>query len=170
LLGASLSPCCRSHPARETHRVSQLPMSLIAFTLVVAGSASGARHFRGHLCVRLRCGPVTRHHPVMMLSMGFRSLISLLPAIQLQGCWLLPWQDSHLLNTPAFPGRTTTHDRFRVTSLASNHSEWSGYCGIPHRAYRIALRTPTTCRASPCARLSRAPWWRVTATTTTTTP
>src|SRR5215467_16215403 len=29
----------------------------------VAGSASGALHFRGHLCVRLRYGPVTRSHP-----------------------------------------------------------------------------------------------------------
>src|SRR6516162_6980260 len=30
---------------------------------ILAGSASEAENFRGHLCVRLRCGPVTRRHP-----------------------------------------------------------------------------------------------------------
>jgi len=35
-----------------------------AFTLTVAGSASRASHFRGHLCVRFRYGLVTRHHPL----------------------------------------------------------------------------------------------------------
>src|SRR5262249_15326485 len=114
--------------------------------------------------------PVTRRHPVMTLSMGFRSLVSRLPAISLQECWLFPWQDCLLLNTPAFPGHTTTHDRFHVTSLASSHSEWSDYCGLPHLAYRIALRTPTTCPPSPCGRLSRPPWWGVTPTTTMGTP
>src|SRR5580700_6804326 len=29
----------------------------------VTGSAPGASHLRGHLCVRLRYGPVTRSHP-----------------------------------------------------------------------------------------------------------
>ena len=170
MLGASLSPCCRSHPAGERPRVSQPTLPLAAFTLVVAGSASGATHFRGHLCVRLRCGPVTRRHSVMTLSMGFRSLISLLPAISLQGGWLLPWQDCLLLNTPAFPGHTTTHDRFHVTSLASSHRECKCHYGYSSLAYRMALNTLTTCRASPCARLSRAPWWNVPSTTTTTTP
>jgi hypothetical protein len=32
--------------------------------LTVVGSASGAFDFRGHPCVRLRCGPVTRNHPL----------------------------------------------------------------------------------------------------------
>ncbi len=34
-----------------------------AFAFPVAGSASGAPHFRGHLGVRLRYGLETRHHP-----------------------------------------------------------------------------------------------------------
>ena len=39
----------------------------------VAGSASGATHFRGHLCVHLRYGPVTRSHLLWIaLSMGFK--------------------------------------------------------------------------------------------------
>jgi hypothetical protein len=63
LLSASLSPCCRYHPAGVEYRVSQPTTLDAAFTLTVAGSASGATHFRGHLCVRLRCGPVTCGHP-----------------------------------------------------------------------------------------------------------
>jgi hypothetical protein len=64
LLGVSLSPCCRSHPARVVRRVSQCATAHAACTFPVAGSASGAAHFRGHLCVRLRYSLATRHHPV----------------------------------------------------------------------------------------------------------
>jgi hypothetical protein len=42
----------------------------------------------------------------MALLMGFRHLVSLLPAILANGLWLLPMQDYLLLNTPAFSGRT----------------------------------------------------------------
>jgi len=39
----------------------------------VAGSASGAPHFRGHLCIHLRYGPVTRSLLLWIaLSMGFK--------------------------------------------------------------------------------------------------
>src|SRR6185369_674008 len=81
LRGVSWSPCCRFHPAGVEDHVCQRTILHAAFTLTVAGSASGAPHFRGHFCVRLRCGPVTRRHPAMTLSMGFRSSVSLLPAI-----------------------------------------------------------------------------------------
>jgi hypothetical protein len=63
LLGVSLSPCCRSHPARVVRRVSQCATAHAAFTFPVAGSASGAAHVRGHRCVRLRYRLETRHHP-----------------------------------------------------------------------------------------------------------
>jgi hypothetical protein len=63
LLGVSLSPCCRSHPAGVVRRVSQSATAHAAFAFPVAGSASGAAHFRGHLCVRLRYGLETRPHP-----------------------------------------------------------------------------------------------------------
>ncbi len=63
LLGVSLSPCCRSHPAGVDRRVSQTATTHAAFAFTVAGSASGALHFRGHLCVRLRYGLETRPHP-----------------------------------------------------------------------------------------------------------
>ena len=38
--------------------------------------------FRGHLCVHIRYGPMTRCHPMGGSSMGFRASVSLLPAIQ----------------------------------------------------------------------------------------
>lgn len=81
LLSVSLSPCCRSHPAGVVRRVSQAATAHAAFAFPVAGSASGVCHFRGHLCVRLRCGPVTRRPSARMMSMSFRSLVSLLPVI-----------------------------------------------------------------------------------------
>ena len=63
LLSVSLSPCCRSHPAGVVRRVSQSATAHAAFAFPVAGSASGAAHFRGHRCVRLRYSLETRHHP-----------------------------------------------------------------------------------------------------------
>jgi hypothetical protein len=63
LLGVSLCPCRRSHPARVVRRVSQGATAHAAFTFPVAGSASGAAHFRGHLCVRLRYSLEPRPHP-----------------------------------------------------------------------------------------------------------
>ena len=63
MLGVSLFPCRRSHPARVVRRVSQSATAHAAFTCTVAGSASGAAHFRGHRCVRLRYSLKTRHHP-----------------------------------------------------------------------------------------------------------
>ena len=64
MLGVSLCPCRRSHPARVVRRVSQCATAHAAFTFTVAGSASGAAHVRGHLCVRLRYGLATRPHPM----------------------------------------------------------------------------------------------------------
>ena len=63
MLSMSSSPCRRSHPAGVVRRVSQCATAHAAFTFTVAGSASGAAHFRGHLCVRLRYGLDTRPHP-----------------------------------------------------------------------------------------------------------
>ena len=63
MLRVSLFPCRRSHPARVVRRVSQCATVHAAFTFPVAGSASGAAHFRGHRCVRLRYSLETRHHP-----------------------------------------------------------------------------------------------------------
>jgi hypothetical protein len=74
LLEVSWSPCCRFHPAGVRLRASQPTRPHAAFVLPVADSASGATHFRGHFCVRLRYGPVTCRHPMMTLSDGLQVL------------------------------------------------------------------------------------------------
>src|SRR5215471_20187314 len=48
----------------------------------VAGSASGAIHFRGHICVHFRYGPMAHVIPRMIWSIGFKDSISFLLAIQ----------------------------------------------------------------------------------------
>jgi hypothetical protein len=53
----SLSPRRSSSPLQP---VCGVPCCLHP---TVAGSASRASHFRGHLCVHLRYGPLTRSHP-----------------------------------------------------------------------------------------------------------
>ena len=63
MLGLSLLPCCRYHPAgmiQPYHPVFVCPSCLRP---PVAGSASGSSHFRGHLCVHSRYGLVIRSHP-----------------------------------------------------------------------------------------------------------
>jgi hypothetical protein len=65
---SSCSACPCSHavaptPPEWVSRVSQSTTPHAAFAFTVAGSASGAPYFRGHLCVRLRYGLETRPHP-----------------------------------------------------------------------------------------------------------
>src|ERR1700693_627708 len=63
LLGMSLPPCCRFHPAEiEMPRRSDFGTPC-CLRPSVAGSALGATHFRGHLRVYFRYGPVTRNLP-----------------------------------------------------------------------------------------------------------
>jgi len=59
LLSASWSPCCRSHPPSGPSRQPACDGSY-GLRPSVAGSASGASHCRGYLCVHFRYGPVTR--------------------------------------------------------------------------------------------------------------
>jgi len=86
----------------------------------VAGSASGASHCRGHLCVHLRYGPVTRSPSRRWLGRwapGPR-FPSTLPS-KLRGVWLLPRRDCLPLNAPAFAGRTTVRAVCPHTALRS---------------------------------------------------
>ena len=63
LLSMSLSPCCRFHPAEvEQPRRSDFGCPC-CLRPTVAGSALGATHFRGHIRVHCRYGPVTRDLP-----------------------------------------------------------------------------------------------------------
>jgi len=70
---------------------------------------------------------------------------------------------------PTAPLRTA-RDSFDVKQLASGQTDGQLQYGYSHLAYRVATVHPTTCRASPCERLSRSPWCDVTRTTTITTP
>ena len=62
LLSVSLPSCCRSHPARVARRYSQFATIHAAFTLQLRARPP-EKHFRGHLCVHFRYGPMARHHP-----------------------------------------------------------------------------------------------------------
>jgi hypothetical protein len=52
----------------------------------------------------------------MAWSMGFSVSVSLHPAIQVTGLWLLPWRDCLPLNASAFSGRTV-HDQLELGGL-----------------------------------------------------
>src|SRR6266566_6228364 len=63
LLGMSLSPCCRFHPAEVMVPCRSDFGTPCCLHPSVAGSALGAIHFRGHIHVHCRYGPVTRDLP-----------------------------------------------------------------------------------------------------------
>ena len=63
LLGMSLSPCCRFHPAEVMVPCRSDFGTPCCLHPTVAGSALGATHFRGHIHVNCRYGPVTRNLP-----------------------------------------------------------------------------------------------------------
>jgi hypothetical protein len=85
LLGMSLSPCCRFHPAEVVVPCRSDFGTPCCLRPTVAGSALGATHFRGHIRVHCRYGPVTRDLPKGDLSIGFRILVSRHPAIRTTG-------------------------------------------------------------------------------------
>ena len=63
MLGLSLLPCCRYHPAGMNQTYHPVFVCSSCLRPTDAGSASGASTFRGHLCVHSRYGLVTRSHP-----------------------------------------------------------------------------------------------------------
>ena len=112
---ATTPPECRS--ASASLRYAMLPSSF--------GCGLGLRglHFRGHLCVHSRYGPVTRRPPfTMAVSMGFKALVSFLLAIQTTGFWLFPRRVCPPLNAPAFAGRTTGRAVFPHPALGRDHA------------------------------------------------
>ena len=79
MLGMSLSPCCRFHPAEVNEPYRSDFGCSCCLRPPVEGSAFGATHFRGHICVHFRYGPVTRRLPEgdvvdRLQSFGFRHL------------------------------------------------------------------------------------------------
>ena len=85
MLGMSLLPCCRYHPAGIGQTLTSL-VCLCCLRPQIAGSASRVFRLRGHLCVYLRYGLVTCSSPfTVTLSIGFRDLVTLLSAILATG-------------------------------------------------------------------------------------
>ena len=127
LLGMSLPPCCRFHPAevKEPHRSDF--GSPCCLRPPVGGSAFGATHFRGHFCVHCCYGPVTRRLPTgdvvdRLQSFGFPppcypnygasdfSPAGLSPAEHAS----LRWTHNRTGRFPASGSRTRPHAVFRV--------------------------------------------------------
>jgi hypothetical protein len=107
-----------NHPAGATRRFNRSATCRAAFALAVAGSASGATHFRGHLSFTVVTARTTRTYPVGRVVEGLQHhrFPSGVPS-QLRGFRLLPRQVYLLLNTSAFPGRTTAPRGFQHRGL-----------------------------------------------------
>ena len=84
-LGVSLSPCCRFHPAEMNSRVGQCSTVHAAFALRLRARPSDLLTFEATTrSLLLRPGD-SLISPREILSMGFRILVSLHPAIQTTG-------------------------------------------------------------------------------------
>jgi hypothetical protein len=104
LLSAPLSPCRRYHPAGGVRRFSWFAPNPAVFASDPEARPPELLISRlPH--VRFRYSLVTRNHPSMALSVGFRVLVSLHPATQATGFRPLPRWDCLPLSVPAFPGR-----------------------------------------------------------------
>ena len=127
LLGMSLSPCCRFHPAEvlEPHRSDF--GSPCCLRPPVGGSAFGATHFRGHFCVHCCYGPVTRRLPMgdvvdRLQSLGFPppcypnyGVLIVAPAgLSPAEHASLRWTHNRTCGFPASGSRTRPHAVFRV--------------------------------------------------------
>jgi hypothetical protein len=86
-LSMSLLSYCRYYPAGIVQTQQPVFVWLYCLRLQIAGSASRVLfRLRGHLCVYFRYGLITCSSPFMMtLLIGFRDLVTLLPAIQATG-------------------------------------------------------------------------------------
>ena len=79
----------------------------------VAGSASGATHFRGHICVHFRYGPMAHCHPKEDLVDRLQRFSFLPPCYPSYEASDFCPGGTHLpLNTPAFAGHAPSQCRF----------------------------------------------------------
>jgi hypothetical protein len=108
LLGMSLSPCCRFHPAEVVMPYRSDFGTPCCLHPSVAGSALGATHFRGHIHVHCCYGPVTRSLPKGDLVDRLQDFGFPPPCYPNYGAPdYCPGRLNLLLNTPAFTGHTT---------------------------------------------------------------
>jgi len=178
LLSVSLFPCRRSHPARVVRRVSQSATAHAAFAFPVAGSASGAAHLRGHLCVRLRYSLETRPHPIdeaveRLQKVGFPSPCS--PSYRALAFPLVGFPPTEHASLRWTHNRTCHFDGIRLNTFDCSpwrHHEASGPISpVPQVSTCVQLTRPlgtfvslfSKARglrlqfSSWCTRLSRAP-------------
>ena len=161
VLGVSLSPCRRSHPASLGRRVSQAATAQAAVAFPGAGSASGAAHVRGHLGVRLRYRLETRPPPTneaveRLQTVGFPSPCS--PSYRALAFPLGGF------SPPAHASLSWTHPRtghLRLLRLSRSHAEeGKGFRShtepVPPPCREACFPAPWGCQA-PWRRLSRSP-------------
>jgi hypothetical protein len=141
LLRMSSSPCRRSHPAGVVRRVSQCATAHAAFTFTVAGSASGAAHLRGHLCVRVRYGLDTRPHPEdeaveRLQKVGFPSPCS--PSYRALAFPLVGFPPTEHASLRWTHNRTCPFQGIRLSTFRSDlvFALWQGV----HTGWRFSLR------------------------------
>ena len=143
LLGISLPPCRRFHPAGGSHRLSHSAMSPAAFARFLRARPPGSA-FRGHISVHLHYGLVTRHRPSTALSMGFSVPVSLVRCHPSYGALTL---------TP------TGLPPAEHASLCWTHKNHS-----PRRADRSSRAAPSSPPAAPPPIRRRTRWPRARAT------
>jgi len=118
LLGMSLSPCCRFHPAEVVMPYRSDFGTPCCLHPSVAGSALGATHFRGHIHVHCCYGPVTRSLPKGDLVDRLQDFGFPPPCYPNYGAPdYCPGRLNLLLNTPAFTGHTTGRAGLASSSL-----------------------------------------------------
>jgi len=123
LLSVSLPSCCRFYPARvKTAASVSLRRSMLLSPSGFEGSAPWASHFRGHICVHFRYGPMTCLTILkMVLSIGSENSIPLLPLSKLRALTFTSWVYLPLY-TLAFPGRTTGRADLPHPALEKTHA------------------------------------------------
>jgi hypothetical protein len=85
LLSMSLPSCCRFHPARVFRRISQIATLHAAFALQLRARPLGLLTFEATSAFTFVTARRLAITPWMMSSIGFRNLVTLLPAIQATG-------------------------------------------------------------------------------------
>src|SRR5712692_7997823 len=102
----SSSPCRRSHPAGASRRVSRVRRAVLPSPLNREARPPGLWYFGATCAFTSVTARGLTHHP----SDGLVGVsVSLHPATQVTGLWLLPRRDWLPLDTSAFSGRTVDH-------------------------------------------------------------
>ena len=108
----------------------------------VGGSASGATHFRGHLCVHFGYGPMAHCHPKEDLVDRLQRFSFLPPCYpSYEASDFCPGGTLFPLNTPAFAGRTTARAVFPHAALAKTQRGRNAREGIKSIS-RTSLYSP----------------------------